>query len=49
MAARIAQVFHEPDESFALDIQRSRSGAYLLLTIASMSASEVRYLAGRSA
>jgi oligopeptidase B len=37
-------VYHEPDEAFALRIRRTRSGAYILLTIASMSTSEVRYL-----
>jgi oligopeptidase B len=37
-------VWHETDESFMLRITRSRSGAYLLVTIASQSSSEVRYL-----
>jgi len=37
-------IWHEADESFMLRLARSRSGAYLLLTIASQSSSEVRYL-----
>jgi oligopeptidase B len=37
-------VWHEVDESYMLRVTRSRSGAYLLLTIASQSSSEVRYL-----
>jgi len=39
-----AQIWHETDESFMLRVTRSRSGAYLLLTISSQSTSEVRYL-----
>jgi oligopeptidase B len=37
-------VWHEMDESFMLRVARSRSGAYLLLTISSHSSSEVRYV-----
>ncbi len=37
-------VYHEPDDAFFVDVERTRSGAYLLLTIASQSTSEVRYL-----
>jgi oligopeptidase B len=37
-------VWHETDESFMVRVNRSRSGAYLLLTISSQSTSEVRYL-----
>ena len=41
-------VHHEPDEAFHLRVSRTRSGAYILLTLRSHSASEVRYLpAGR--
>ena len=36
--------YYEPDESFFLDISRSRSRRYLLLDIASHSTSEVRFL-----
>ncbi len=39
-----ALLFHEQDEAFSLYIRRTRSGDYLLLTHASQSASEVRYL-----
>jgi oligopeptidase B len=37
-------IYHETDEHFVVRINRTRSGAYLLLTITSHSASEVRYL-----
>jgi oligopeptidase B len=37
-------VYHETDDSFNASIQRTRSGAYLLLTSASATTSEVRYL-----
>jgi oligopeptidase B len=37
-------VYFEPDESFFLDISRSRSRRYLLLDITSHSTSEVRFL-----
>ena len=37
-------VYFEPDESFFLDINRTRSRRYLLLDIASHSTSEVRFL-----
>jgi oligopeptidase B len=36
-------VHFEPDESFFLDINRSRSGRYLVLDLASHATSEVRY------
>ncbi len=38
-------VYHEPDDAFSLKITRTPSGAFLLLTLASQSTSEVRYLA----
>jgi oligopeptidase B len=37
-------IYHESDDAFRLGVDRARSGIYLLLTIASMSTSEVRYL-----
>jgi oligopeptidase B len=37
-------VYFEPDESFFLDISRTRSRAYLLLDISSHSTSEVRFV-----
>ena len=37
-------LFHEHDNSFWLNIHRTRSTAYLLLTLASLSTSEVHYL-----
>src|SRR5262249_15689518 len=37
-------LFEEPDERFRVDISRTRSGAYLLLTIASHTTSEVHFL-----
>jgi oligopeptidase B len=37
-------LFEEPDERFRLDVERTRSGAYLLLVAASHTASEVRFL-----
>ena len=37
-------VYEEPDERFRIDVERTRSGAFLLLVIASHTASEVRYL-----
>ncbi|HJR17022.1 MAG TPA: S9 family peptidase [Gemmatimonadales bacterium] len=37
-------VYYEPDQSFFLDINRSRSRRYLILDIASHSTSEVRFL-----
>jgi oligopeptidase B len=37
-------LFHEEDDSFSLSIRRTRSKAYLLLTIHSHSTSEVHYL-----
>jgi oligopeptidase B len=39
-----ALLYEEPDERFRLDIERTRSGAFLLLTIASHTTSEVRFL-----
>src|SRR5262245_39241958 len=39
-----ALIYHEPDDAYRIGVERTRSGAYLLLTIASMSTSEVRYL-----
>jgi len=37
-------LYEEPDERFRMDIERTRSGAYLLLVINSHTASEVRFL-----
>jgi oligopeptidase B len=39
-----ALLCEEPDERFRLDLERTRSGAFLLLTIASHTTSEVRFL-----
>ncbi len=39
-----ALLYEEPDERFRLDVERTRSGAFLLLTIASHTTSEVRFL-----
>src|ERR1051326_5269005 len=39
-----ALLYEEPDERFRLEIERTRSGAFLLLTIASHTTSEVRFL-----
>src|SRR5882724_5160438 len=43
-----ALLYEEPDERFRLDIERTRSGAFLLLTISSHTTSEVRFLSARS-
>src|SRR5437879_2615102 len=40
-----ALLYEEADERFRIDVERTRSGAFLLLTIASHTASEVRFLA----
>src|SRR5712664_1675423 len=37
-------LYEEADERFRIEVDRTRSGAFLLLTIASHTASEVRYL-----
>lgn len=37
-------LYEEHDERFRIDVERTRSGAFLLLTIASHTTSEVRYL-----
>jgi oligopeptidase B len=37
-------LYDEPDERFRIDISRTRSGAFLLLTVASHTTSEVRFL-----
>jgi len=37
-------LYEEKDERFRIEVERTRSGAFLLLTIASHTASEVRYL-----
>ncbi len=37
-------VYHEPDDTFMVTVRRTRSGAYLLLTLFSHSTTEVRYL-----
>jgi len=39
-----ALIYEEPDERFRIDVERARSGAFLLLTIASHTTSEVRFL-----
>jgi oligopeptidase B len=37
-------LYEEPDERFRMEVERTRSGAFLLLTIASHTASEVHFL-----
>jgi oligopeptidase B len=37
-------LYEEPDERFRIDVERTRSGAFLLLNIASHTTSEVRFL-----
>jgi oligopeptidase B len=37
-------LYEEPDERFRIDIERTRSGSFLLLTVASHTTSEVRFL-----
>jgi len=37
-------IYEEPDERFRVEVERTRSGDFLLLTIASHTASEVRFL-----
>src|SRR4029077_8845174 len=37
-------LYEESDERFRLDVERTRSGAFLLLTIASHTTSEVRFV-----
>src|SRR5467141_2458710 len=37
-------IFDETDERFRIGVERTRSGAFLLLTVASHTASEIRYL-----
>src|ERR1700686_2822291 len=39
-----ALLYEEPDERFHLDVERTRSGAFLLLTNTSQTASQVRFL-----
>src|ERR1700730_17804084 len=39
-----ALLYEEADERFRIDVERTRSGAFLLLTIASHTTSEVRFL-----
>jgi oligopeptidase B len=43
-AAPDALLYEEHDERFRIDVERTRSAAFLLLTIASHTTSEVRYL-----
>lgn len=38
-------IYHEADDAFNIDIRRTRSGAYLLMTIGSLTTTEVHYLA----
>jgi oligopeptidase B len=47
--AEPALLFEEGDERFRIGVERTRSGAYLLLTSASHTASEVRYLSAHHA
>jgi len=37
-------LYEEADERFRIEVERTRSGAFLLLTVASHTASEIRYL-----
>src|SRR6266849_2204129 len=37
-------IYEEPDERFQIAVERARSGAFLLLTVASHTASDVRFL-----
>ncbi len=37
-------VYHEPDDAYTMRVNRSRTGAFILLTLNSHSTSEVRYL-----
>jgi oligopeptidase B len=39
-----ALLYEEPDERFRIDVERTRSGGFLLLTVASHTTSEVRFL-----
>jgi oligopeptidase B len=39
-----ALAYHEQDDAFSVEVKRTRSGGYLLLTLSSHSASEVHYL-----
>jgi oligopeptidase B len=41
--------YEEKDERFRIEVERTRSGSFILLTIASHTASEVRFLAARDA
>jgi oligopeptidase B len=42
-------LYEEKDERFRIEVERTRSGGFILLTIASHTASEVRFLAARDA
>src|SRR5713226_8760258 len=42
-----ALIYEEADERFRLEVERTRSGSFLLLTIASHTTSEVRFLAAQ--
>ena len=42
-------LYEEKDERFRIAVERTRSGSFILLTIASHTASEVRFLAARDA
>jgi oligopeptidase B len=42
-------LYEEKDERFRISVERTRSGSFILLTIASHTASEVRFLAARDA
>ncbi|MCS6844627.1 MAG: S9 family peptidase [Caldilineales bacterium] len=37
-------VYHEPDDAYTVEIERTRSGAFLLMTLQSHSTTEVHYL-----
>ncbi len=38
-------IYHEVDEAFYVELRRTRSGAYVLMTLGSMTTTEVHYLA----
>ena len=43
-SGRDVLIYHETDDAFRVHVSRSRSGAYILLTVSSMSTSEVHFL-----
>lgn len=42
--AHDALVYHEPDDAYSVEVERTRSGAFLLMTLQSHSTTEVHYL-----